>query len=426
MVMSGGQERLKEFFKSVSREDIRTPAFVYDEGILVERASRISTLAQEMGCHFLYSVKPCAQLSVMNVIRRHVEGFGVSSLFEAKLCREEVSSGGVPGLIHIATPCYRANEIDELSQYVDRITFNSLPQFKRLTRLVKETISVGLRANPEMSFLEERKYDPCCPDSKLGVPLRQLRNYWKRDGEFRTALRGIHFHNNCGSTRLNELLLTVKRVIREIPEILRSVAWINLGGGYLFGVADSEEAFAEAVGLLRDVSRAEVYIEPGEAVVGEAGCLISEVVDIFESNGKRFAVLDTTVSHIPEFFEYGLEPMVIGHGSRNRWRYVLAGASCLAGDVFGKYAFQRQLEVGQRILFMNVGAYTLTKASMFNGIGLPAVYFRRKDGTYSCEKIFSFDSIIGQCADSLFVSNDMACVSIASTPPHGFMTLPFQ
>ena len=95
---------------------------------------------------------------------------------------------------------------------------------------------------------------------------------------------------------------------------------------------------------------------------------------MFQSGGKVVAVLDTTVNHMPEVFEYGFRPDVLSHVEDGAHEYILAGCTCLAGDVFGEYSFTEPLDVGARVVFYNAGAYTLSKAHTFNGVNLPTVY----------------------------------------------------
>ena len=91
-------------------------------------------------------------------------------------------------------------------------------------------------------------------------------------------------------------------------------------------------------------------------------------------------MLDTTVNHLPEVFEYQFEPDVLGHDDEAENEYLLAGCSCLAGDVFGLYGFPDPLKVGSRIVMHNVGAYSMAKAHTFNGINLPSIYSITPEG----------------------------------------------
>ena len=102
------------------------------------------------------------------------------------------------------------------------------------------------------------------------------------------------------------------------------------------------------------------------------------------------AVLDTTVNHMPEVFEYGYEPDVEGHSACGRFTYILAGCTCLAGDVFGEYAFHTPLDIGSRVVFTEMGAYTTVKAHMFNGVNLPSVYALRDDGLLELRRAYEY------------------------------------
>ena len=115
------------------------------------------------------------------------------------------------------------------------------------------------------------------------------------------------------------------------------------------------------------------------------------MVDVFERGRKHIAILDTSVNHWPEVFEYQFEPDVVGHVHRGRYEYILAGCSCLPGDLFGEYAFDQPLEVGSRVVFANAGGYSLVKAHMFNGINLPTIYTLTEAGDLVMRKQFTYD-----------------------------------
>jgi len=117
-----------------------------------------------------------------------------------------------------------------------------------------------------------------------------------------------------------------------------------------------------------------VYFEPGKAMAGQAGYLCASVIDRFQRDGKTVAVLDSTVNHHPEIFEYQIRPEPAWDEPVQGESAILAGCTCLAGDVFGEYRFERLPEVGDRLTFTGLGAYSLIKANRFNGYDLPSIY----------------------------------------------------
>jgi carboxynorspermidine decarboxylase len=103
------------------------------------------------------------------------------------------------------------------------------------------------------------------------------------------------------------------------------------------------------------------------------------------------------MNHLPEAFEYQFEPDLLGHVEDGAYTYRVVGASCLAGDEFGVYDFAAPLAVGDPVVFNNVGAYSLVKANLFNGINLPQIYARTEAGHLSLRKRFDYAHFLAHC-----------------------------
>ena len=370
-----------------------TPALVYQESEIQEALRSLNEHSADVGCKVLFTLKPFVFVDALRLMVRQIDGFSVSSLFEARLAREVV---GYEGIVQITTPGLRDEEITSIAEVCDYISFNSLPQWLRLRASVGGT-KLGLRINPQLSVVKDSRYNPCGRHSKLGVPLDRLTTILKGDPTYPSEISGLHIHTNCDSSDFTQLLRTVEHIDASLGDFLSRLSWINLGGGYIFDEAKSLEPFYEAVDLLRSKYGLEVFIEPGASIVRKAGYLVSTVLDLFTSDGKEIAILDTTVNHMPEVFEYQYRPEVIGHVDGAAYEYILAGCSCLAGDLFGEYAFAEPLEVGSRVVFSDAGAYTLVKAHMFNGINLPPIYALKENGDLEMKKRFTYEDFASRC-----------------------------
>ena len=354
----------------------RTPAMVCHLDELRGTASQVRTAARNSGCTLLYSIKANSLPGVLTTLTPYIDGFGVSSLNEARAARTAL---GAKGTIHLCTVAVPPRDAEELAAICDYVTFNSLSQLQRWGAVFAGRASVGLRVNPGRSFLDDHRYDPCRQHSKLGVSLDDLVASADRMGPM---IDGLHIHSNCDSTDLGELLETVRLLDSRLGHVLPHVKWVNLGGGYLFDEGADIDPLNEAANLIRDRHGTEVIIEPGAAFVRDSGYIVASVLDLFTSDGREVAILDTTVNHMPEVFEYQYRPDVAGHTDTGEYEYLLAGMTCLAGDVFGDYRFDEPLQVGSRVMFTNAGAYTIVKASTFNGIPLPTVYELCDDGSF--------------------------------------------
>jgi len=365
-------------------ELINTPAFIYDENKIQSKLDNIGNIKD---CHVLYPLKPLACDDVLRLMAPFIKGFSASSLFEAMLAKEVIQKNNV---IHVTTPGLRPDEIEKISELCDYISFNSLSQWKAYQSKVKPHVNQGLRINPQLSFADDERYDPCRKHSKLGVSLTELLCEFK-DTKSLKNINGFLFHTNCESTDFNDLLETVQHIEANLPEVLKKISWINFGGGYLFDESKNIEILNETIHFLKSKYELDIFFEPGKGIIGDAGYIVSSVVDLIKSDNRTVAILDTTVNHMPEVFEYQFQPDIEGESEYGKYKYILAGSSCLAGDIFGEYKFDEPLKVGSKVIFKNMGAYTLVKANMFNGINLPSIYAYTLDGKLVLKKTFSYN-----------------------------------
>ena len=367
---------------------ISTPAFVYDEAVLDQLLTHADRLRQEDRCQVLFAIKSFSFVDALKLMSPRLDGFAVSSLFEAKLAQKANTGGGT---LHITAPGLRNDEVEEIGSLCDYVSFNSLSQWDMYRDRIKDSASCGLRVNPQLSFLDDERYDPCRPASKLGVPLEDLVAAFHDDPARLAGVRGILFHSNCDSPDFGELLSTVRHLYSSASSILENLEWINLGGGYLFEDGQNLDGLHQALDFLKARLKVDVFFEPGSALIRAAGYIVSTVLDVFPSEGSMVAVLDTSINHMPEVFEYDFEPDVVGHDDDAPHKYLLAGCTCLAGDIFGEYRFPDPLKVGDKVIFNNAGSYTMTKAHVFNGIGLPSVYALTSQGEFVQKSTFTFD-----------------------------------
>lgn len=353
---------------------IETPALVYDEATLASDLEAARAIADRGGCRLLFSLKACYLPPILERITRIVDGFSCSSLFEVLLAREIESDK----IIHVTSPAIRSNEATEIGAGATHLSFNSLGQWASLRRRMSKGTSCGIRVNPLRQMGIDARYDPCRPFSHLGVTMATLTLAASKS--VLEGVEGLHFHTNCESDDFGQMRETLQIIADGMPRLLEQVQWLNLGGGYLAHAAASVESFAA---LARDVSSSfnvELMFEPGAAIVGRSGSLLTTVIDIVEAQGRQVAIVDSTIHHLADILDFEYTPTVLESRSDGGHSFIVAGRSCLAGDIFGTYAFDEPLQVGSRLTFDDAGAYTLSKATTFNGINLPRVYLRTQDG----------------------------------------------
>ena len=342
-----------------------TPAFLIDQDKIKKTLHYLQFLKERSQCKVLFSIKSLPLTAVMKQTLTVVDGFSVSSLFELRLARE-VDLGDSE--VHLTTPGLRVDEFDELTTLSTAISFNSLEQYQQFRPLLNAAVSPGLRVNPELSFVADHRYDPCRNFSKLGVPLGQLA------GQLPQGIEGLHFHTVFGSYSFQPLQETVALIEAQLSNSLASLKWINLGGGYLFDSEQQMKPLIDLIVRLKQHYQVEVFVEPGNGVVGASGFIVATVIDCFVREGKTVVVLDTSVNHNPEVFEYQRRPQLVEEVPDGEYSAILAGCTCLAGDLFGEYRFDKPITLGDRFTFCQVGAYSMIKSNRFNGYNFPDIY----------------------------------------------------
>ncbi len=384
-----GTRRLLQF----DPHQVTTPAFVYDTRVLRRNATKLRQIDDTKTCTFLFPLKAASVYGLASFLRTELDGLAASSLFEARFARDFAGIVDDPKLLHLTSPGLCKSEIAEISCLCNAISFNSLSQFNRLTPFCHPRCSLGLRLNPGLSAVRDPRCDPCRPHSKLGVPLYSLRQELDANPDMLTRIKGLHFHTNCEADDYSYLSRTVQLIADVIPDLLERVQWTNLGGGYRLPSAMMKLHFNHAVSIISRLSPGQVIFEPGDAIASSAGFMVASVVDLFQSGTSQVAILDTTVNHMPEVFEYGERPIACGECANGAFTYILAGCTCLPGDVFGSYRFATALAHEDKIVFSNMGTYTLVKAHMFNGVNLPTVYKLSDDGI-ECDCEYSYSDYL--------------------------------
>lgn len=281
----------------IHKSDLVTPAYVYDQTRILNVLERLANLKDLTACLPLYSIKSANMMGLLDTIKPYVSGFSCSSLFEVQLAKEMLADEQT---VHITTPGYRNDEWHNIIGLSDFITLNSISQWQRVAKQIDADSSCGIRLNPELSFVNDERYDPCRPDSKLGITLDQLADADSRGELDWRAIEGVHIHNNCESIQFDELKQTVEHVMSGLSVYKPKLKWINLGGGYLFNNETDLTSLKDTIKWLQDEFNLTVFIEPGKAVTGNAGYLVATVIDLIESKNKMIAVLDTTINHLPK------------------------------------------------------------------------------------------------------------------------------
>ena len=366
----GAPALMRATFARLDTRRLPTPCYVVDEVLLERNLQVLRQVKEASGAKVLLALKGFAMWHYGPLIGRYLDGVCASGLHEAKLGRERFA-----GEVHCFAAAYPPADMAEVLALSDHVIFNSFHQWQRFQPEIRAAkarrpgLHFGLRLNPEQPEGDYPLYDPSVAGSRLGIVRSEFRP------ELLDGIDGLHFHNLC-EQNIEPLQRTVAAIEERFGEFIPRMRWINFGGGHHITRPDYQvEALIDLIRRFRDKWGVDVIIEPGEAVALGTGVYVSEVLDV-SRNGLDLLIIDGSCSaHLPDVLEMPYRPELLGAGQPGELGhdYRIGGLTCLAGDVIGDYSFPAPVQVGQRLVFLDMAHYTMVKTNTFNGVKLPAI-----------------------------------------------------
>ncbi len=367
----------------IDYNQIPSPSYVLEEDKLIKNLSLLKHVQQEANVHIICALKGFSFHKVFPLVKQYLHGATASSFHEAKLVFDEMHVKA-----HTYCPVYLPNEFDEIQDISSHITFNSLSQYECYKQKMRSDISYGLRVNPGYSEIETDLYNPASPNSRLGIPRNLLTD------KLPEGIDGIHFHALCENTS-HTLERVLDSFIKLYHPLIQQAKWLNFGGGHLITRKDYEPE--HLIQLLKNFKAKypnieEIILEPGSAVGWQTGVLVSTVLDIVPNGEFPTAMLDVSFTcHMPDCLEMPYKPTVLDTVEKSEYEYNLGGMSCLAGDFMGTWCFEKELKIGDKIIFDDMIHYTMVKTSTFNCINLPNIGIWKTDHTFELVQSYGYE-----------------------------------
>jgi diaminopimelate decarboxylase len=357
-------------------EEFGTPCYVYSRGG-IEGAWRAFDGAFGSHPHLVcYAVKANGNLAVLNLLARLGSGFDIVSGGELE---RVLSAGGDPGKVVFSGVGKRADEmLRALEAGIHCFNIESLPELQRLDQIastINVRAPVAIRVNPDVDAKTHPYIATGTNANKFGIPAREAEAVYAETTDLaHIEVRGIAVHIGSQLTRLDPVLEALDQVLGLVARLdAQGIALrhIDIGGG--LGIRYREEspptpaAYAKAILTRLGGTPLSVIAEPGRAVVGPNGVLLTRVEYLKDVEQRHFAIVDAAMNDLvrPALYDAWHDIVPVERRPGPERRYDIAGPVCESGDFLGS-GRALNLSSGDVLAVCAAGAYGASMSSTYN------------------------------------------------------------
>jgi diaminopimelate decarboxylase len=353
-----------------------TPTYVYSRAALTEAFRNFD--AGFVGTDHLvcYAVKANPNIAILNLFARLGAGFDIVS--GGELARV-IAAGGDPGKVVFSGVGKTADEMRQaLEANIFCFNVESGPELERLNQVAGELgkrAPVSLRVNPNVDAKTHPYISTGLKNNKFGVAYEDALALYKRAASLpNIAVHGIDCHIGSQLTELSPFLDALDRVLALVDQIEAAgitIQHLDIGGG--IGIRYTDEtppaftAYAEAIRAKLGNRRFKLVMEPGRALVGNAGLLLTTVEYLKHGETKNFAIVDAAMNDLmrPALYDAWHDILAVKAGNEDEQVYEVVGPVCESGDFLGH---DRTLAIaqGDLLAILSAGAYGMSMSSNYN------------------------------------------------------------
>ena len=366
-----------------------TPFYCYDQKIIEGKIDFLKSLNLNFNYSLYFSVKANPNLAIINFFKQNNIGATVVSsgeLFKA------IRAGINPSNIVINGSS--KNEFDlkyAITQKINCINIENIQEIDLIESYSKEKnlkTNFGVRINPGIDAQTIDKISTGKTGDKFGIEIEQI-DFEKLAKLNYSNLKALSIHIGSQITNYNKLIESYIALI-DLANNLKNkgfeIETLNFGGGFSIpeeGYKSLDfKMWAEELNKIMKNNNYKIIFEPGRFLVAESGSLVTKVNYIKKSGSKNIALLDSSFSEYIRPAFYNINPIVevLKNNSQNKIKYDLAGGVCETSDFFLRDVELPVLEVGEFLIFKNVGAYGSSMSSTYNSRPRPLeILFKNND-----------------------------------------------
>lgn len=353
-----------------------TPCFVYSRRALEEAFRSFSDALKGRDHLICYAMKANSNLAVLDVFARMGSGFDIVSGGELS---RVMAAGGDPGKVVFSGVGKSAAEIRQaLDAGILCFNVESAAELQRIESIAAEcgrAAPISLRVNPDVDAHTHPYISTGLKENKFGVPYEEaLALYTRAASSKHLRVLGIDCHIGSQLTETAPFVEALDKLLELVDRIEAKgirLHHLDLGGG--LGIRYRDEVpppvgeYLSAL-LERLSSRScKILLEPGRALVGNAGVLLTRVEHLKHNSGRDFAIVDAAMNDLmrPALYEAWHDILPLRRREGAAQSYDIVGPVCESGDFLGK-ARELNLAADDLLAIMSAGAYGMSMSSNYN------------------------------------------------------------
>lgn len=388
-----------------------TPLYVYSRATLERHWHAFDDALGDHPHLICYAVKANSNLAVLNLLARLGSGFDIVSVGELE---RVIAAGGDPQRVVFSGVGKREDEMRRALEVGIRcFNVESTAELERLNRVAGDMnliAPVSLRVNPDVDPQTHPYISTGLKENKFGISIDQATDAYRMAAAWpHLNPIGIDCHIGSQLTQISPFLDALDRVIalmNELRDAGIAIHHLDLGGG--LGIRYDDETppspadYSAALLQRLEGQDVEVLLEPGRAIAGNAGILVTRVEHLKASEDKAFAIVDAAMNDLMRPALYGAWQAIVPvtpreDGQQACWDIV--GPVCETGDFLGK---ERDLNLseGDMLAVRSSGAYGFSMSSNYNTRPRAAEVMVDKDQHQlvrrreTVEELFALESIL--------------------------------
>jgi diaminopimelate decarboxylase len=388
-----------------------TPCYVYSRATLERHWHAFSDAFRGHPHLICFAVKANSNLAVLNVLARLGSGFDIVSVGELE---RVLAAGGEASKVIFSGVGKRADEIRRALEVGIRcFNVESESELERIDRIAGETgvqAPISLRVNPDVDARTHPYIATGLKENKFGIDIHAADDVYRRAAELpNLRVTGIDCHIGSQLTELAPFIDALERVLELADRLERfgiPIAHLDLGGGLGIRYTDEQppapDEYARVLDRHLEGRPYEIILEPGRAIAGNAGVLLTRVEYLKATEHRHFAIVDAAMNDLlrPALYQARQEIVpALRKFTGERAPYDLVGPVCETGDFLGK---DRDLTLapGDLLAVRSSGAYGFTMSSNYNSRpraaevmvdGLDAHLVRKRE---SLEDLYQGESVL--------------------------------